>query len=156
LGQTLLKDDKFQTLLSRLDRNIEATQKEMAAIGVVNECADCAVNGEGSCCGARNTYKYDSILLLINLLLKKSLPSQPENKHMCYFLTRQGCSLRARHVICVNFLCPRLRENIQLKKLIRLQEIAGEELNTLFILEEYIKKKIASSPILFKTSHQGK
>jgi hypothetical protein len=141
----LLKDNEFRTLLNRLDQNIEDTQKEMAAIGVINECADCAVNGEGSCCGARNTHKYDSILLLINLLLKKSLPSQSENKDLCYFLTRQGCSLRARHVICVNFLCPRLRENIQHEKLVRLQEIAGEELDTLFILEEYIKKKMAGA-----------
>jgi hypothetical protein len=31
--------------------------------------------------------------------------------------------------------------------LIRLQVIAGEELNTLFVVEEYIKKKIKPNPI---------
>ena len=51
--------------------------------------------------------------------------------------------LGARHVICVNFICPRLRQNIQHDTLIRLQGIAGEELDTLFLLEECIKKNIS-------------
>jgi hypothetical protein len=132
-------------LLSRLDQNIEATQKEMEAIGMVKECADCAVNGDGTCCGVRYGYKYDRILLLINLLLGKSLVNNTQDPRLCYFLTEQGCALRARHVICVNFLCQRLRKNIPQEKLIHLQDIAGEELNTLFTLEEYIKKKIAGA-----------
>jgi hypothetical protein len=139
-GQALLQDEEVRTLLFRLDQNIEATKKEMVAIGVVNDCADCAVNGDGTCCGKRTGYKYDNILLLINLLLGESLPTKPQDLHLCYFLTKEGCVLRARHVICVNYLCKRLRKNIQHSKLVRLQEIAGEELNTLFILEEYIKR----------------
>jgi hypothetical protein len=79
---------------------------------------------------------------LINLLLEESLPAEPQNPNLCYFLTKEGCILRARHVICVNFLCQRLRENIQHDRLVRLQEIAGEEIHSLFILEECIKKKI--------------
>lgn len=114
----------------------------MAAIGLVKECADCAVNGNGTCCGARTGNKCDSILLFINLLLGKSLPDRAQDSHLCYFLTKQGCALRARHVICVNYLCQRLRKTIEHEKLILLQETAGEELHALFILEEYIKKKI--------------
>lgn len=140
-GQTLREDNNLKSLLYQLDTKIENTQKE--AIGVGRECADCAVSGEGTCCGKRTGYKCDSILLLINLLLGKSLPTQALDPHLCYFLTKQGCILRARHVICVNFLCNRLRKNIPHEKLVRLQEVTGKELNTLFILEEYIKKKIA-------------
>ena len=142
LGQVLLQDKKLQALLLQLDQNIEATKKEMLAIGVVKECADCAVNGDGPCCGKRIEYKYDRILLLINLLLGKSLPIKPQDPHSCYFLTNDGCLLRARHVICVNYLCQRLHKNIPHERLIQLQAIAGEELNTLFIVEEYIKKNI--------------
>jgi hypothetical protein len=141
-GQILLKDNKFRALLLRLNQNIETAQREMVSAGIVKECADCAVKGDGTCCGRRTGYKYDSILLFINLLLGKSLPIKSQDPHLCYFLTKEGCSLKARHVICVNFICQRLRKNIQHDKLIRLQEITGEELNTLFIIEEYIKKKI--------------
>ena len=34
-GKALLQDEKFKTLLLRLDQNIETTQKEMVATGVV-------------------------------------------------------------------------------------------------------------------------
>jgi hypothetical protein len=141
-GQTLLQDEKVLKLLSQLGQSIENTQKEMINTGIVKECADCAVNVEGTCCGKRTGYKYDSVLLLINLLLGKSLPVKLQDPNLCYFLTEEGCILRSRHVICVNFLCQRLYKNIQHNKLIRLQEIAGYELNTLFIIEEYIKKTI--------------
>ena len=141
-GHALLRDEKVRTLLDQLDQHIEATQKEMVAAGVIKECADCAVNGEGTCCGKRTGYKYDSVILLVNLLLGKKIPLQSQNPHACYFLTREGCILRARHVICVNFLCPRLHKNIQQKMLNQLQLVAGEELDTLFLVEEYIKKKI--------------
>jgi len=142
-GHALLQDEKLRILLVRLDQNIEATQKEMVAAGIVKECADCAVNGDGTCCGKRTGYKYDSVLLLINLLLGRSLPFQSQDPNSCYFLTPEGCVLRARHVICVNFICPRLRKNIQHEMLVQVQEVAGEELDTLFLVEEYIKKKIA-------------
>jgi hypothetical protein len=128
--------------LIRLDQEIEATQKEMAAIGVIKECADCAINGEGTCCGSRTGHKCSSILLFINLLLGRTLPAVPDNIHLCHFLTKQGCALRARDVICVNFVCQRLRENIPHKDMARLQDIAGGEINILFLLEEYIKREI--------------
>jgi hypothetical protein len=147
-GNKLLRDEKVRAMLTQLDRNIEATQKEMINAGIVKECADCAANGEGTCCGKRTGYKYNSMLLLVNLLLGKSLPLHAQDSHSCYFLKDEGCILSARHVICVNFICPRLHQNIQHYMLIRLQEVAGEELNILFLVEEYIKKKIG----LFHTS----
>lgn len=128
--------------MARLDRDIEATQREMAATGVIKECSDCAVNGEGTCCGARTAYKCSSILLFINLLLGKALPIVPDNIHLCHFLTKHGCALRARHVICVNFVCQRLRDIIPHSDMCCLQEIAGKEINTLFVLEEYMLNKI--------------
>lgn len=148
-GHSLLQDEKVQTLLVQLDQHIGATQKALVAGGIIRECADCAVYGDGTCCGKRTGYKYDSIILLVNLLLGKTIPLQSQDPHACYFLTSEGCILRARHVICVNFLCPRLRKNIQQEMLIQVQDVAGHELDTLFLVEEYIKKKIGpvhSSP----------
>jgi len=141
-GHALLQDEGCRKLLHQLNRNIDATKSEMVATGVVKECADCAMNGDGTCCGKQTGYKYDSILLLINLLLRMSLSPKSQDPYLCYFLTREGCSLRARHVICVNYLCKRLRAAIPHDRLVRLQGIAGEEIDLLFILEEYIKKKI--------------
>ncbi|MBM4140334.1 MAG: hypothetical protein FJ242_02410 [Nitrospira sp.] len=150
-SKTLLQDEKIKNLLFQLDKNIEVTWKEMEFIGVVKECNDCALNGGGSCCGAGMEKNYDSILLFINLMLGKTLPPDSYDPNSCYFLSGQGCVLMARQVICVNYLCQRICKNIQQEKLIRLQKIAGEELKTLFLLEEYIKKKIRLTQKIYKT-----
>lgn len=141
LGQALLQDKEIQDQLLHLDQNIGATWKEMASIGVVRECRDCAAK-EGSCCGSGMENSYDEVLLLINLLLGRTLPSQAYDSTSCYFLGANGCLLRAREVICVNYLCQRISRNIEKEKLIHLQKIAGQELNSLFMLEQHIKKKI--------------
>ena len=64
----------------------------------------------------------------------------------CYLLGENGCLLRAREVICVNYLCGRIYRNIEKEKLIHLQRTAGNELNSLFLLEEYIKKRLRGYP----------
>jgi hypothetical protein len=114
----------------------------MVTSGIVQECADCAVNGEGTCCGVHTGYKCDSVLILINLLLGVSVHIQTQEPHLCAFLTKHGCSLSARPVICVNFTCHRLNSNIPHEKLDRVQRIVGEELTTLFMIEEHIKERI--------------
>jgi hypothetical protein len=65
----------------------------------------------------------------------------------CYLLGENGCLLRAREVICVNYLCGRVYRNVEKEKLIHLQRTAGNELNSLFQLEEYIKKRLRGYPI---------
>ncbi len=143
-GVSLLQDSEMHTLLQRLNKTIAATINKMELVGVVKECADCAVHGEGTCCGTRTVYKCNSILILLNLLLSVSPVTQTRHPHLCPFLTEQGCSLRARPVICVNFICQRLCRNITHENLVRLQEVAGEEIDALFAAEEHVKKKIAS------------
>lgn len=145
LGNDLLRDKTFLNLINKLDKSIEVTQKEMQSIGVTSVCSDCSIHGEGTCCGYRTGYKCDSILLFINLLLGRSISLQSKNPDRCFFLTDKGCSLRARPVICVNFICSRLRNNFSHKQLVHLQEIAGVEIEMLFALEEYIKKYSSSS-----------
>lgn len=147
LGQALLQDKEIQGQLIQLNQNIEATWNEMVSIGVVRECRDCAVK-EGSCCGTDMENKYDEVLLLINLLLGRILPSQAYDTNSCYFLGENGCLLRAREVICVNYLCQRISRSIQKEKLIHLQKIAGDELKTLFMLEQYIKKRLKGKGLL--------
>ncbi|MEW6584378.1 MAG: hypothetical protein AB1442_02075 [Nitrospirota bacterium] len=143
-----MQDRQVCALLGGLDLHIEATQSAMVRAGIVKECADCAVNGEGTCCGVRTGYKCGSVLLLINLLLGRNLPPAPADTHLCHFLTKQGCALRARHVICVNFTCQRLRDVLPHNSLCNVQDIAGSEIDTLFVLEDCIKKKIGVATLI--------
>ena len=143
-----MQDIEVCSLLGGLNRHIETTQRAMVNAGIVKECADCAMNGEGTCCGIRTGYKCGSVLLLVNLLLGRTLPSVPADSHLCHFLAKHGCALRARHVICVNFLCQRLRDVFPHNILCNVQEISGCEIDTLFVLEECIKKRIGVATLI--------
>ena len=141
-SQDLLGDKALSEMLLQLDQKIEATQKEMAVTGIVDECADCAIQREGTCCSERTGHKSDVILLLINLLLGKPLPDKAQSTDLCYFLTKSGCALRARPILCVNFVCSRLREKIPHKVMIHLQQTAGYEMDILFGIESYLKLRV--------------
>jgi hypothetical protein len=145
--KVLLSDTVLHNFLLKLEQNIQETRKEMVVNGMAGECADCFVNGEGTCCGMQTGSKYDRILLLINILLGQDLPLYRQFPEKCYFLRDNGCALKARHVICLNFICKRLRENIQHENIVRFQKISGEELQTLFMVEEYIKKWLSQKAL---------
>jgi hypothetical protein len=152
-GQSLMRDREICTLLAGLDLQIAATQSAMVRTGIVKECADCAVNGEGTCCGARTGHKCGNVLLLVNLLMGKTLPSTPADTNLCHFLTKEGCVLKARHVICVNFVCQRLRDALPHSSLCDVQDIAGGEIDTLFVLEERIRMKIGVATLIRAQEH---
>jgi len=141
-GSSLIEDPQIHALLRKLRDCIKNTNQSMVTLGVVAECKNCEEREGGSCCGSGIENKYDVELLLVNLLLAASLRDQQPSQNSCYFLGEKGCKLTARHVLCVNYICQKLQKKLAREQLISLQTCAGEELDTLFILHEAIKKKI--------------
>lgn len=141
-GDSLRQDPSIRSLLLRLQNRIENTRKTMVDFGVFAECKHCEEEEGGSCCGAGIENRYNPVLLLINLLLGNSLPTQIRSRNSCYFLGEHGCLLTARHVLCVNYICDTLQKKLPREELITLQSCAGEELDTLFFLHEAIKKHV--------------
>ena len=139
---SLLQDPSIRVLLQELRGSIENTNQSMLTLGVIAECKGCEEEEGGSCCGAGIENKYDAVLLLINLLLGSPLQNPEPVGNSCYFLGKNGCTLTARHVLCVNYICEKLQRKLTREKLISLQTYAGKELNTLFFLHEAIKKKM--------------
>jgi hypothetical protein len=82
------------------------------------------------------------VLLAINLLLGGTLPEVSHCANGCFFLDEDGCSLVARHVLCVNYLRLRIQRGLPLDVLIRVQTAAGAELDTAFLLQEAMKKQM--------------
>ncbi len=140
-GYALLQDDEIRTLINKLNFAIERTWDYMRKIGVTKVCRQCALE-IGSCCKRWVEDEYDEYILLINLLLGVNLPKERYKEDGCFFVGEKGCRIRAREVICVTFLCDRVINKIGEKEK-ELQKIAGEELETVFILQEKIKRKIA-------------
>jgi hypothetical protein len=144
-GDSLRQNPPIRTLLNKLQECIENTKDSMLKLGVVAECEHCEEQEGGSCCGSGIENKYDVELLLVNLLLEASLRDQQPSQNSCYFLGEKGCKLRARHVLCVNYICQKLQRKLTREELVELQTCAGEELDTLFILHEAIKKRLRAS-----------
>lgn len=136
----LLGDKKTRELLDGLNKAVAASRMEMKDIGLVEECRKCEEKDGGACCGAGIENRYSGILLLINLLLEIDLPQQSYKAGSCYFLSDRGCSLAARQVICVNYICNKISNKISPEKLASLREKEGEELDLLFLLNERIKR----------------
>jgi hypothetical protein len=138
-GERLQQHPHISNLMKQLDQSIEATWKAMFELGVVDTCKFCDEQEGGSCCGAGIENKYDSILLLMNLLLRIPLPEQRDEQDSCFFLGKKGCKLKVRLVLCVDYLCPKLHKKLAGEKLLNLQTVSGDELLTGFILYDSIK-----------------
>jgi len=140
-GSVLLADQTVQGLLENYRKAIALTHEAMAEEGVLKACAQCAQGPSGSCCFEGVEDWYDSVLLLINLLLDVPMPSQREIPEACFFVGRKGCKLSGRYAFCVNFLCPKLSEATKSGKLRR---STGEELLCGWELEKEIRRWIES------------
>ena len=136
----ILEDKTIGEHLDGLKNAIQASHKEMGKAGILDICKECDKNEGGSCCGAGLENKYDGWLLLINLLLKLRLPKERHGMESCFFLGEGGCILKARHVICVNYLCKNITDQIDPHGLKALREKEGDELSILFLLHERLKR----------------
>ena len=135
-----LKDEKIAALLTRFKSAASASGQEMKETGVVALCRECDQEEGGSCCGKGLENKYDAWLLLINRLLGVDLPKDRQQADGCFFLGEKGCLLMARHVICINYMCKKITNDIRPSALNALREMEGEEIECLFMLNERVKR----------------
>ena len=139
-GALLLGDQKVAGLLAEFNSAVKFSRKKMDQSGVVALCRECDREEGGSCCGIGLEEKYDAWLLLINRLLGVDLPGKRQQKDGCFFLGKNGCLLKARHVICINYVCKKITTNVQSSVLNDLREMEGQEITSLFMLNEQVKR----------------
>jgi len=140
MGEDILEDLKVVDLLGQVKRAIPASHAEMSKTGIVTLCRQCEQDEGGSCCGAGMENKYDGLLLMINLFLDIKLPSARRDAKSCFFLGEKGCLLKARHVICINYICRKISEQIEPHEVSVLREKEGEEIRLVFLLHERIRQ----------------
>jgi len=141
-GSALRNDSTVAALLAQLRAESLASRDAMEAAGVVAVCRRCDERGGGSCCGEGIADRYDGITLLINLLLGVDLPDRRQRAGGCFFLGPKGCLLQARDVICINFMCSEVTDQVDEQALAQLREVEGAELVTLFVLHERIRQML--------------
>ena len=138
----LLSDSKLLELLSSFKEARALSHAEMERAGITDICRRCETEAGGSCCGAGIEERYDQWILIANLLLGVTLPEARWKADSCYFLGPTGCTLAARHAICVNYLCKNITDQVNPQRITQMREKEGEELEVLFFVCERIKEII--------------
>lgn len=138
-GSRLSRDPVLSNLLTSYSNAVDASWDAMKRSGIIMECTRCAVEDGGSCCGKGIEDKFDVALLVVNLLLGSRLPDAREDPAGCWFLGPGGCTIKARHVICVNYLCKRLYKNIGKPDIQDFQQAMERETTQAFLVEERVK-----------------
>lgn len=139
-GEALRDDPAVAARLEDLLSKADATFSVMVDVGVVETCRHCDEEEGGSCCGAGIEKRYGAVLLLLNLLLGCSLPTSRSVWNGCLFLGPRGCTLKIRHVLCVNYLCAKVCERLTHEGRMLLQDVSGEELDATFAVHEAVKR----------------
>lgn len=141
--QSLLASTPASRLMQKLQLDLKASWQSMVDLNIVKRCSECDTTApQGSCCSRGIEKKYDVSLLIANLLLGVSLPEQHVRQESCYFLGSHGCKLRARHMLCVDYICPELEKELGCNLVIEIQTATVAEVETTFLLCEEIKKMI--------------
>ncbi len=144
-GDELKRDPEISARIEELLVLIKASSELSLRSGVSGECKVCEEEDGGSCCGAGIENRYSPELLLINLLLGATLPESAEFPRSCHFLGECGCVLRAREILCINYMCLKLQKTIPREMLFELQEANGVEMDLIFLLHEriggFVRKK---------------
>lgn len=136
----LLEDQGLAGLLESLKTAVRRSHERMAGTGIVALCRECEEKEGGSCCGAGLEKHYTALLLLINRLLGAALPRKREDPSSCFFLSSSGCTLLARHVLCINYVCGKITSRTPPDRLAALREAEGEEILLLFQVNEKLRK----------------
>ena len=143
-GECLKRDSGIARLMSELESHWSSSWQVMEETGIVACCRHCEEEEGGSCCGRGIENKYNETLLLLNLLFGVVLPDVRGRPDSCFFLGDCGCQLRIREVLCVNYLCAAIQKQLSLEELARVQETIGRELDTVFVLQEAVRRILKS------------
>jgi len=141
-GPRLLEDQSLAGLLKALRNAAHRSREIMSRTGIADLCSECEEKEGGSCCGAGLEKNFSATLLLINRLLGVPLPPDRKEPSSCFFLFSAGCTLVARHVLCINYVCNKITSRIAPDHLAALREAEGEEILLLFQVNEKLKKLI--------------
>ncbi len=140
--ERIVISQRLRNILRDYEGAVDNTWAVMRDTGVVAICTECAISDGGSCCGRGIEDRFDVSLILINLLISGDIPRERTDKEGCFFLGERGCLIRARHTICVNYICKRIETGLTAEELYCVQDAIFQETEKGFLLEETLKREI--------------
>ena len=135
-------DHGLRSLLKGYEEAVRHTRDFMMEIRMTEACGDCAKQDPGGCCFEGVEEWFDSILLLINMLMGVAVPTIRVIPGGCLFLGEEGCSFLVWHSFCINYLCPSLKRALPASQVLSFLSIAGREIDAGWQLERAIRRRV--------------
>jgi len=143
-GTRLKADHEIQEHLNQLLHLQEEVTETMRCMGLLELCAECGGRTAGGCCSAMMANETDSMLLLINLSAGFEVSPKRDDDYECCFLGSEGCSLKFKPFLCLNYLCRRIQTESSPLQLARLQGATAGFLGQILVLEELIRRQLSA------------
>ncbi len=143
-GPACMNDPETGRLFQNLRDHIRRTDSAMIESGVVSACSRCA-GSKGSCCFREMGESYGFMELFVNLLLGSALPEKTDFPGSCHFVGGRGCKLQARQSFCLNYFCPDLKNSLGQRKILSIQQVAGEQLIAGWVLERTLARHMTDA-----------
>ncbi|WP_456431317.1 hypothetical protein [Thermosulfuriphilus sp.] len=141
-GQDFLAEEEIVRLLERYREGIERSNQAMSQVGTFAECKVCSVDEGRGCCKVGLENETTVIILLLNHLLGHPIPEKREVEDGCFFVGYQGCRLLAKPYLCRDYFCRRHYHKIPESGMIFVTQELHQELETLYLLEEALIRRL--------------
>lgn len=142
LGARLKANRRIQEGLDRLIRLDEELTEAMRSAGLFELCARCGGQPGGGCCSAKMAEETDSMLLLINLSAGFEVSPKRDDGYECRFLGPEGCSLKFKPFLCLNYLCRQIETGSDPEQLASVRGATSEFLGQLVVLEDLVRREL--------------
>ena len=143
-GARLEANQEVQAHLNQLLHLREEVNEAMRCMGMPELCTECGGRTAGGCCSAMMANETDSMLLLINLSAGFEVSQKRDDDYECCFLGPEGCSLKFKPFLCLNYLCRQIQAESSPEQLARLQDATSEFLGQILVLEELIRRQLSA------------
>jgi hypothetical protein len=143
-GARLAADPEIREQLAQLLRLQEEVALAMRRMGMPELCAECGARAAGGCCSAMMADETDSMLLLINLCAGFEVERKRDDDFECCFLGPEGCSLKFKPFLCLNYLCRQIQTRSRPEQLARLRDATAALLGQILVLEELIRRQLSA------------
>lgn len=124
--------------LGELDRLAVEVEARMRDAGIDRRCADCGREFDGACCTTHISQQADALQLLLNLLLGGAVETFDVGPDTCRFLGPDGCSIQLKPMICIDHLCPEIRQLLPADDLDRVAHATADLLNAQIEAEDLL------------------
>jgi hypothetical protein len=141
-GRRLLGNPQVTQGVKELKRLGDRLNGVMHSLGMPEQCSHCGDAFNGGCCSGEMAGETDALLLLINLLAGGGVQEQERDGFECRFLGINGCVLRFKPFLCLNYICRKMRDGQDPEQRKALADATAALLSQIVTLEGLILQEL--------------